>query len=253
VSFTVQPSRTVAVVGPTGSGKSTVTSLLVRRSTAQRRCVLDGVNARLRGGRVAATAAWSQQAFLFDDTVRDNVTLGMEVPDDEVGGARAGAGRRLRGLAAGRPGHPGRRAGHHAVRRPAAAGALARALVRRPNLLVLDDATSSVDPAVEARILAGLRESAATVVVVAYRRATIALADEVIYVEHGRVLDRGRPDELAQRSVGFHNLLTAYEDAARRIGATPGRLAHGRDRESVADMTAAGTRRRWPAAARRGR
>jgi ATP-binding cassette, subfamily B, bacterial len=57
------------------------------------------------------------------------------------------------------------------------------------------------------------------VVVVAYRRATIALADEVIYVEHGRVLDRGRPDELVQRSVGFRNLLTAYEDAAReRIG-----------------------------------
>ena len=79
---------------------------------------------------------------------------------------------------------------------------------------MLDDATSSVDPAVEARILAGLRESAATVVVVAYRRATIALADEVVYVEHGRLLDRGRPDEVAERSVGFRNLLTAYEQAA---------------------------------------
>ncbi|MGH8825431.1 MAG: ATP-binding cassette domain-containing protein, partial [Jiangellaceae bacterium] len=97
--------------------------------------------------------------------------------------------------------------------------ALARAVVRRPRLLVLDDATSAVDPGVERRILAGLREAAlpATVVVVAYRRATIALADEVVYVEQGHVHARGTHQELMAGSAGYRNLLTAYErDAAER-------------------------------------
>ena len=223
VSFTVQPGRTVAVVGPTGSGKSTVTSLLVRLVDPRSGDVLlDGVNVRdFEAGGVAATAAVvPQHAFLFDDTVRDNVTLGLETPDDEVWAALGQA--QADGFVDRLPNRLDTRVGERGTTLSGGQRqrlALARALVRRPNLLVLDDATSSVDPAVEARILAGLRESAATVVVVAYRRATIALADEVIYVEHGRVLDRGRPDELMQRSVGFRNLLTAYEDAAReRIG-----------------------------------
>jgi ABC-type multidrug transport system fused ATPase/permease subunit len=94
--------------------------------------------------------------------------------------------------------------------------ALARALVRRPRLLVLDDATSAVDSRVEAAILAGLREHAdgsapATVLVVAYRKATIALADEVVYIEHGRVIDRGPHLELVERCEGYRRLITAYE------------------------------------------
>jgi ABC-type multidrug transport system fused ATPase/permease subunit len=84
-------------------------------------------------------------------------------------------------------------------------------VARRPRLLVLDDATSSVDPSVEQRILAGLRESSSTVVVVAYRRATIALADEVVYVEDGRVSARGTHDELLASSEGYRRLVTAYE------------------------------------------
>jgi ATP-binding cassette, subfamily B, bacterial len=102
--------------------------------------------------------------------------------------------------------------------------ALARALVRRPRLLVLDDATSSVDATVEQRILAGLREAAhsggrpSTVVVVAYRRATIALADEVVLVEGGRVSDRGTHAELLARAPGYVDLVTAYERAeAERV------------------------------------
>ncbi|MEU6754377.1 ATP-binding cassette domain-containing protein, partial [Spirillospora sp. NPDC046719] len=99
--------------------------------------------------------------------------------------------------------------------------ALARALVRRPRLLVLDDATSSVDPQVEARILHSLREAqslrddggGATVVVVAYRKATIALADEVVYLDHGRVTGRGTHAELLETSEGYRDLVNAYERA----------------------------------------
>jgi len=96
--------------------------------------------------------------------------------------------------------------------------ALARALVRRPRLLLLDDATSSVDPSVEAAILGGLRDAdlAATVLVVAYRRATIMLADEVVYIERGRVLARGTHDELLSSSPGYSRLVRAYADAAEQ-------------------------------------
>jgi ABC-type multidrug transport system fused ATPase/permease subunit len=90
--------------------------------------------------------------------------------------------------------------------------------VRSPRLLVLDDATSSVDPRVEAAILEGLRRQATgpygtTVVVVASRRATISLADEVVYVERGRVVDRGPHDVLVGRCAGYRTLVTAYERA----------------------------------------
>jgi ATP-binding cassette subfamily B protein len=92
---------------------------------------------------------------------------------------------------------------------------LARALAGGPRLLVLDDATSAVDPRIEARILSSLRSEAdsTSVLVVAYRRATIALADEVIYMEHGRVLAHGTHDKLLSTVEGYRNLVTAYERA----------------------------------------
>jgi ABC-type multidrug transport system fused ATPase/permease subunit len=99
---------------------------------------------------------------------------------------------------------------------------LARALAGNPRLLILDDATSAVDPRVEAAILAALRSGAGdggehaaamSILVVAYRRATIALADEVVYLEHGRVVARGSHPELLATVDGYANLVTAYEQA----------------------------------------
>jgi ATP-binding cassette, subfamily B, bacterial len=92
--------------------------------------------------------------------------------------------------------------------------------VRRPRLLILDDATSAVDPRVEAAILAGLRENGTptSVLVVAYRKATISLADEVVYIEHGRVLDRGSHLDLLARSEAYRRLVNAYDDEATSRG-----------------------------------
>lgn len=171
---------------------------------------------------MAATAALvGQNAFVFDDTVRGNVTLGADLPDEQVWRAleTAAVADTVRALPDGLDTRLGER-GTSLSGGQRQRISLARALVRSPRLLVLDDATSAVDPRIEAAILNGLRAGAAgevTVIVIAYRMATITLADEVIYLEHGRVLGRGSHTELMARLPGYRALVTAYErDAADR-------------------------------------
>jgi ABC-type multidrug transport system fused ATPase/permease subunit len=217
VTFDVPAGGTVAVVGPTGSGKSTLAGLLVRLvDPVGGEVLLDGLDLRrLREGELSAQAAFvAQGAFLFDDTVRGNVTLGGDHSDDEVWVALrvAAADEFVAALPDGLDTRVGERgaslSGGQRQRL-----ALARAVVRRPRLLVLDDATSAVDPAVEARILDALRtsDSPSTVVVVAYRQATIALADEVVWLERGRALARGTHEQLLDEVPGYAALVRAYD------------------------------------------
>ncbi|HLU71920.1 MAG TPA: ABC transporter ATP-binding protein [Nonomuraea sp.] len=217
VTFDVPAGRTVALVGPTGAGKSTLVQLLARLvDPGSGQVRLDGVDLReLPYGAIAESVALvPQQTFLFDDTVRGNVALDLPVPDEQVWQALrvAQADGFVASLGDGLDTRVGERgttlSGGQRQRL-----ALARAVVREPRLLILDDATSSVDPQVEARILYGLRDraQASTVVVVAYRMATIALADEVVFLDRGRVADRGTHEELLARCPGYRDLVTAYE------------------------------------------
>jgi ABC-type multidrug transport system fused ATPase/permease subunit len=220
VTFDVAAGSTLAVVGPTGSGKSTLAGLLVRLvDPADGRVLLDGVDLRrLREGGVSGQAAFVPQGtFLFDDSVRGNVTLGGPYDDEQVWAAlrTAAADDFVARLPEGLDTRVGERgatlSGGQRQRL-----ALARAVIRRPRLLVLDDATSAVDPAVEARILDALRaaEPPATVVVVAYRQATIALADEVVWLETGRVGARGTHEQLLAEVPGYRALVRAYQQAS---------------------------------------
>lgn len=230
VDLSVRAGTTVAVVGPTGSGKSTLATLAVRLVDPSSGTVaLDGVDVRrlAPGGMARVTALVPQQAFLFEDTVRGNVTLsdvGVGPDDRQVWAAlrTAQAEAFVQALPQGLDTRVGER-GASLSGGQRQRVAIARALVRRPRLLVLDDATSAVDPTVEAAILAQIRAAGAgtTVVLVAYRKATIALADEVVFVEGGRVRDRGPHLELLQRQPGYAHLVNAYEQAAaeRRSGA----------------------------------
>ncbi|GAA2706538.1 ABC transporter ATP-binding protein [Micromonospora olivasterospora] len=223
VSFTVPAGRTVALVGPTGSGKSTIASLAVRLVDPLAGTVaLDGVDVReVTPASLAGTVALvAQVPFVFDDTVRANITLDRPgVTDDDVWAALRLA--EADGFVAALPDGLDTMVGERGTSLSGGQRqrlTLARALAGRPRLLVLDDATSAVDPRVEAAILAGLRAPAAggpaaSILVVAYRRATIALADEVVYLEQGRVVARGTHVELLATVPGYADLVTAYEQA----------------------------------------
>lgn len=218
VSFEVGPNESVALVGPTGSGKSTVAHLLVRLADPDAGSVLlGGVDLRRldRGELRRAAAIVLQESFVFASSVRDNILLGWEASDEEVEWAArlAQADRFVRALPRGYDTVLGER-GVNLSGGQRQRLALARALVRRPRLLVLDDALSAVDPRVEAAVLQGLRrEVRTTLVVVAHRVSTIALADRVLYLDGGRILAEGTHAELMAHP-GYRAMITAHQRGA---------------------------------------
>ncbi|HEX6329878.1 MAG TPA: ABC transporter ATP-binding protein [Actinomycetota bacterium] len=219
VSLHVGANESVALVGPTGVGKSTLAQLLVRLDDPTAgEILLGGVNLRHANVRSlrASTAIVLQESFLFATTVAENIALdsGASRSDVERAAAVAQADRFVRDLPDGYETVLGER-GHTLSGGERQRVALARALVRRPRVLILDDATSAVDPTIEAEILAGLRrELETTLIVVAYRLSTIRLTDRVLYLEGGRLRATGSHEELLAEP-GYAAMVHAYVLAGR--------------------------------------
>lgn len=226
VSLDLEPGTVTALVGATGAGKSTVALAAARLSRAvQGTVTLDDTDIVDVAGLGQHVALVPQQSFVFAGTVRENVTLGDDFSDEQVWTAlrRAAVDDVVRGLTKGGTGLDALldERGMNLSGGQRQRIAIARALVREPRVLVLDDATSAVDPGVEQEILASLRADGEgpTVLLIAYRLASIMLADRVIHVDNGRVVASGTHRELVNTDPGYRELVTAYEEDSRRRAA----------------------------------
>jgi ABC-type multidrug transport system fused ATPase/permease subunit len=213
VTLDVPAGRTIALIGQTGSGKTTLTSLVPRfYDVTSGRVLVDGTDVRdvtltsLRRG----IGVISQDPFLFSATVRENITFGApDLADVEVEriARLAQAHEFIAQLPDGYDTVIGERgitlSGGQRQRL-----AIARALAVDPRILILDDATASVDATTEARIRVGLREAMRdrTTLIIAHRLSTIALADEIVVLDQGRIAARGEHEKLLETSLVYRDI-----------------------------------------------
>ncbi|MFE2376078.1 ABC transporter ATP-binding protein [Streptomyces sp. NPDC059398] len=225
-SLTIAPGETVAVVGSSGSGKSTVSLLLPRFYDVSHGAVLIGghdVRELTLESLRAAIGLVPEDSFLFSDTVRANIAYGVPDATDEqirTAARAAQADRFITELPAGYD----TTVGEHGLTLSGGQRqriALARAILADPRLLLLDDATSAVDAHVEHEIHEALRGVMAgrTTLLIAHRRSTLNLADRIAVIEGGRLADIGTHAELAERSPLYRRLLTDPDELG---GVSPG-------------------------------
>ncbi|MDX6602329.1 MAG: ATP-binding cassette, subfamily bacterial [Solirubrobacterales bacterium] len=216
IDFEVAAGRTVALVGPSGSGKTSLVALIARLYDPSEGSVLVD-NADVRSVEVASLrseiAFVGDESFLFSASVAENIAYpDSEASREEIEAAarRAQAAEFIEDLPAGYDTVVGERgltlSGGQRQR-----VAIARALLADPRILILDDATSSVDATTEAAIKTGLREAMAgrTTFIIAHRLSTVSLADEVIVMDGGRIVDRGTHAELLE-GCGFYREIAEH-------------------------------------------
>jgi ABC-type multidrug transport system fused ATPase/permease subunit len=213
----IAAGEVVALVGPTGCGKTTLCELLAGLDRPDSGVVRVGgidLTEVTRDELRSSVALVFQESFLFADTIRNNIVIGTDASETSLQWAASIAqiGRFVDGLPAGYDTSIGERgvtiSGGQRQRI-----ALARALIRRPRFLLLDDATSAVDATVEARILHGLRaELDMTTLIVAHRVSTIALADRVLFMQDGRIVATGTHRELLATNRDYEAMVRAYEE-----------------------------------------
>ncbi|MGP2436777.1 ABC transporter ATP-binding protein [Streptomyces sp. JW3] len=239
LSFEIRAGETLAVVGASGSGKSTVSLLLPRFYDVTRGAVLVGghdVRELTLESLRAAIAPVPEDSFLFSDTVRANIAYGRpDATEEEITAAARAA--QADGFIRELPDGYDTTVGEHGLTLSGGQRqrvALARALLTDPRLLVLDDATSAVDARVEHEIHEALREAmrGRTTLLIAHRRSTLHLADRIAVLDAGRLADLGTHEELQERCALYRRLLTDPDE----LGAvSPGHTA--RPAETVEDTS----------------
>ncbi|MFJ8652015.1 ABC transporter ATP-binding protein [Streptomyces rochei] len=226
LSFEIRPGETLAVVGSSGSGKSTVSLLLPRFYDVTRGAVLVGghdVRELTLDSLRAAIALVPEDSFLFSDTVRANIAYGRpDATDEEIEAAARAA--QAHGFISELPEGYATTVGEHGLTLSGGQRqrvALARAILTDPRLLVLDDATSAVDARVEHEIHEALKEvmRGRTTLLIAHRRSTLGLADRIAVLDRGRLADLGTHEELQRRSALYRRLLTDPDELG---GVSPG-------------------------------
>ncbi|MFE6627537.1 ABC transporter ATP-binding protein [Streptomyces rochei] len=226
LSFEIRPGETLAVVGSSGSGKSTVSLLLPRFYDVTRGAVLVGghdVRELTLDSLRAAIALVPEDSFLFSDTVRANIAYGRpDATDEEIEAAARAA--QAHGFISELPEGYATTVGEHGLTLSGGQRqrvALARAILTDPRLLVLDDATSAVDARVEHEIQEALKEvmRGRTTLLIAHRRSTLGLADRIAVLDRGRLADLGTHEELQRRSALYRRLLTDPDELG---GVSPG-------------------------------
>ncbi|MFB7269768.1 ABC transporter ATP-binding protein [Streptomyces sp. NPDC056244] len=225
-SLEIRPGETVAVVGSSGSGKSTVSLLLPRFYDVTHGAVLVGghdVRELTLHSLRAAIGLVPEDSFLFSDTVRANVAYGKpDATEEEILTATRAA--QAHDFISALPGGYDTKVGEQGLTLSGGQRqriALARAILTDPRLLLLDDATSAVDARVEHEIHEALRAVMAgrTTLLIAHRRSTLGLADRIAVLDGGRLADIGTHEELQERSALYRRLLTDPEELG---GVSPG-------------------------------
>ncbi|MFI5853499.1 ABC transporter ATP-binding protein [Streptomyces parvulus] len=238
LSFEIRAGETLAVVGSSGSGKSTVSLLLPRFYDVTRGAVLVGghdVRELTTDSLRAAVGLVPEDSFLFSDTVRANIAYGRpDATDEEVEAAARAA--QAHGFVSELPDGYDTTVGEHGLTLSGGQRqrvALARAILTDPRLLVLDDATSAVDARVEHEIHEALKQvmRGRTTLLIAHRRSTLGLADRIAVLDHGRLADLGTHEELQERSALYRRLLTDPDELG---GVSPG---HARPAERTEDTS----------------
>ena len=213
IDLAVEPGQTLALIGRTGSGKTTLASLVPRfyEATAGR-VLVDGVDVRDLERRTLRReiGVIAQDPFLFSASVRDNIAFGVpDAPHEAVEAAARAA--QAHDFIAELPDGYETVVGERGITLSGGQRqrlAIARALLVDPRILILDDATASVDATTEAKIRAGLRVAmrGRTTIIIAHRLSTIALADEIVVLDHGRIVARGTQAELLDESPLFREI-----------------------------------------------
>ena len=237
VSFTASPGQTIALVGHTGAGKTTIVNLLLRFYDPDRgRILIDGVDIRqLSTSDLRSLIGFVQQdLFLFAGNIQHNLTLDAPIPPEAARQAarRVGADRFIERLPAGYDHRLGERGRSLSVGERQLLS-FARALALDPTILVLDEATSSVDAQAEGQIQVAIAElmTGRTSLVVAHRLSTILHADEILVLQHGEIRERGSHRELLAQQ-GLYERLYQLQLSGQADGRTDGQ-AEGRTEERV--------------------